>query len=270
MTPCRFSNPCLKAAAHQGSSFGGPVKNACEVTVNTKIPIMKQTKTPLPFVPLEAMVARAPGFAQINRRISQVATSGYFLARQVNGFFRPELAYSSFPRAWFEHYTVMDFLLLDPVLEWAAANSGAVRWSEIAGPSMSRQSVRVLAHAATYSLRYGVILSTKNQMIGLKRSFLSCARPDREFTDDEIRELDVLFHDTLSLRSLTSDLTPACREVMNMLAIGMTQIDIALHLGISRDSVKKRIERACKTLGARNASHALAMAVEGSIVSAYG
>lgn len=270
MTPCRFPNPCLNAAAYRGGPFSGPVKNLCEVTVNTKILAMKQKKTPLPFVPLDAMIARAPGFARHDLRISQIATAGYVLALQLNEFCRPELAYSSFPRAWFEHYTAMDFLLVDPVLEWAAANSGSARWSEIAGPSTSPQSVRVLDHAATYNLRYGVILSTKNQMIGLKRSFLSCARPDREFTDDEIRELDVLFHDTLTLRSLTSDLTPACREVMNMLAIGMTQIDIALHLGISRDSVKKRIERACKTLGARNASHALAMAVEGSIVSAYG
>ena len=216
------------------------------------------------------MIARAPGFARIDQRISQIATAGYVLALQLNEFFRPELAYSSFPRAWFEHYTEMDFLLLDPVLEWAASHSGNARWSAIVGPAISPKSLQVIEHAASFNLRFGVILSTKNQMLGLKRCFLSCARPDREFTDTEISDLDELFHDALSLRSLTSDLTPACREVMNMLAMGMTQIDIALHLGISRDSVKKRIERACRTLGARNASHALAMAVEGSIVSAYG
>lgn len=270
MTPCRFPNPCLNAAAHWGSPFGNLMKKPCEHTEIVKITALNQKKTPLPFVPLTTMIGRAPGFVRHDLRISQIATAGYVLALQLNEFCRPELAYSSFPRAWFEHYTAMDFLLLDPVLEWAAANCGAARWSEIAGPSTPAKSLRVLEHAATYNLRFGVILSTKNQMIGLKRCFLSCARPDREFTDDEIRELDEHFHDALSLRSLTSDLTPACREVMNMLAIGMSQIDIALHLGISRESVKKRIERARKTLGARNASHALAMAVEGSIVSAYG
>ena len=270
MTPCRSSNPCLNAAAHRGGTPAIPVKNPFEVTVNTKIQALKPKKTPLPFVPLDAMTARAPGFARHDLRISQIATAGYVLALQLNEFCRPELAYSSFPRAWFEHYTAMDFLFLDPILEWAAANSGSARWSEVAGPSTPAKSFRVLEHAATYNLRFGAILSTKNQMIGLKRCFLSCARLDREFTDDEIRDLDELFHDALSLRSLTSDLTPACREVMNMLAIGMTQVDIAVHLGISRDSVKKRIERACKTLGAPNASHALAMAAEGSIVGACG
>lgn len=246
------------------------MRKPSEHTENVKIATLTQKKTPLPFVPLATMIARAPGFARHDLRISQVATSGYVLALQLNEFCRPELAYSSFPRAWFEHYTAMDFLLHDPVLEWATANSGAARWSEIAAASSSTRSLRVMEHAATYNLRFGVIFSTKNRMIGLKRCFLSCARPDREFIDDEIRELDELFHDALSLRSLTSDLTPACREVMNMLAVGMTQIDIALHLGISRDSVKKRIERACKALGARNASNAIAMAVEGNIVSAYG
>lgn len=187
----------------------------------------------------------------------------------MNEFFRPELAYSSFPRAWFEHYTGMDLLLADPILEWAAAYSGATRWSDIAAGVTEPRSLAVLDHAAAFNLRFGVIISAKNQMIGLKRSFLSCARPDREFTDDEIAELADVFEDILSLRSLTANLSAASREVMAMLAIGMSQIEIAMHLGISRDTVKKRIERACTKLGARNAAHALAMAVEGSIVSAY-
>lgn len=237
--------------------------------VTTKTPALTPQKTPLPFLPLDGMITRAPSFARLDQRITQLATAGYVLALQMNEFFRPELTYSSFPRAWFERYTELDFLPSDPVLEWAAANSGAARWSEIAGRITAPRAIRVLEHAAAYNLRFGVILSTKNRMIGLKRSFLSCARSDREFTNDEIRDLDDLFHDILALRSLTDNLTAASREVMTMLAVGMSQADIALALGISRDSVKKRIERACKALGARNSAHALAMAVEGSIVSAY-
>jgi LuxR family transcriptional regulator len=230
---------------------------------------LPQKKQPLPFVPLESMIARAEAYARHDLRISAHATGGYVLALQMNEFFRPELAYSSFPRAWFEQYSAMDLLLADPVLEWAAVNSGAARWSEIAAETSEPRSIAVLDFAASFNLRFGVILSAKNQMIGLKRSFLSCARPDREFTDEEIADLDATFQELLSLRSLTAKLTRASFEAMRLYALGMSQIEIAFHLGISRETVKKRLERARATLGARNAAHALAMAVEGSIVSAY-
>lgn len=230
---------------------------------------MPQKKQPLPFVPLESMIARAEAYARHDLRISAHATGGYVLALQMNEFFRPELAYSSFPRAWFEQYSAMDLLLADPVLEWAAVNSGAARWSEIAAETSEPRSIAVLEFAASFNLRFGVILSAKNQMIGLKRSFLSCARPDREFTEEEIADLDGTFQELLSLRSLTAKLTRASFEAMRLYALGMSQIEIAFHLGISRETVKKRLERARATLGARNAAHALAMAVEGSIVSAY-
>jgi LuxR family transcriptional regulator len=100
-----------------------------------------------------------------------------------------------------------------------------------------------MAHAASHDLKFGAIVSAKNQMIGLRRSFLSCARSDREFTDEEIERIDEIFHEILALRALYAPLTTACHEVMTMLALGMSQIEIANRLGISRDTVKKRIER---------------------------
>lgn len=228
---------------------------------------MPTKKPPLPFIPREAMIERAPSFDRLDQRISAIATAGYVLALQMNEFFRPELAYSSFPRAWFEQYTAMDFMPTDPILAWAAANSGSARWSEIV--KGARRRPQVLEHAAAYNLRHGVIFSEKNLMIGLNRSFLSCARPDRAFRDTEIAELNELFCEVLALRSLTAKLTPPCREVMALMALGLTQGDAAEKLGISRDTVKKRIERAVKALGARNLANALTIAAQGSIISGY-
>lgn len=88
---------------------------------------MTAKKRTLPFVPLEAMVRRAPIYARLDLRLKDIAPTGYVLALQMNEFFRPELAYSALPRAWFEHYTAMDFLPADPVLQWAAAQSGSAR-----------------------------------------------------------------------------------------------------------------------------------------------
>lgn len=230
---------------------------------------MPNQKSPLPFASLDTLIQRAPAYARLHGRISQLATSGYVLALQLNEFFRPELAYSSFPHAWFKYYTEQDFFPCDPVLQWAATHCETARWSEIAATVTAPKSLKVLELAASYNLRFGMLSSMKNLMAGLNRSFLSCARADREFTDDELRELEEIFLDILSLRSLTLSLTPSCREVLALLADGLSQADIALKLGIDRSSVKKRIDRARKALGARSSHNAVARAVRASMVGAF-
>lgn len=57
------------------------------------------------------------------------------------------------------------------------------------------------------------------------------------------------------------DVTPAELEVMRLVAQGHKDIAIARRLGVAPVTVRRRAQRFCRKLGARNRAHAIAMAV---------
>lgn len=202
-----------------------------------------------------------PGFAEWSQRVLEVAPVGYTLALNIR-FLHPEVMTSTYPEAWIEYYLKNDFAVRDPILLWTSYNTGHSRWSDIGLPAKVPFGRRVLDLAAEHGLKFGAIFVVRNTEAQNKKCFLSVGRSDRELTDEEIANVGGLFRELLDRLHLASGLTAAEVEVLRLLARGMTQNEIADDLGISRDAIKKRIERARVVLGAKNASHAIAIAIQ--------
>jgi LuxR family transcriptional regulator len=202
-----------------------------------------------------------PGFAEWSDRVREIAPAGYTLALNIR-FLHPEIVHSTYPEEWVDYYLKNDFAVRDPILLWTSYNSGNSRWSDIGLPAKVPFARRVLELAADHGLRFGAIFVVRNSEAQNRKCFLSVGRSDRELTDEEIAKVGVLFREMLDRMHVSSGLTTAEVEVLRLLARGLTQNEIAEDLGIGRDAIKKRIERARVVLGAKNAAHAIAIAIQ--------
>lgn len=113
------------------------------------------------------------------------ALSGYAMGLHIN-FTTPTYFFQSYPRAWLDYYSKSGFLVNDPTVSWCFENTGVCRWSDMDDPA------GVLTHAAEYGMKYGIVYATTT---GGSHSMSGFARPDREYTDEEIAELVDRFED---------------------------------------------------------------------------
>lgn len=213
------------------------------------------------FSPPNLVERLVPGFSEWSEKVLEIAPVGYTLALNIR-FMHPEVVTSTFPDEWITCYLKNDFAVRDPVLLWTSYNTGHSRWSDIGLPAKVPYARRVLELAAEHGLKYGAIFVVRNAEAQNRKCFLSVGRSDRELTDQEMTQVGVLFRQMLDLLHVSSGLTTAELEVLRLLAKGMTQNEIADELGISRDAIKKRLERARVVLGAKNTSHAIAIAIQ--------
>ncbi len=185
--------------------------------------------------------------------LRQRAPSGFVLAFNMT-FSGPEFLINTYPREWVEIYQTRNYVFLDPINLWTFSRSGRWRWSEVNLPDVRG----VLVEAQKFGLRYGAIFS---QMRGFKRSLLSVAREDREFSDSEIEVIDAKFGSWTDMVTGAPELTEGELEVLRGLRDGLERRGIAERLGISESGVKQRLAKACSKLRARTPTQAVAIAV---------
>lgn len=194
-----------------------------------------------------------PNYNQEIERLREVAPAGFTLAFNLT-FRGPEHLHTEFPKEWQEIYQSKNYFFLDPILLWTFTNTGERRWSEVTMPDVRG----VLAAARPFGLVYGAIFARRR---GDRRSLLSIARPDREFTDTEISIVGARFDSWVDMVIGTVALTPGELEVLRALKDGLGQQEIALKLGVSESAVKQRCLKACAKLNARTRTQAVAIAV---------
>lgn len=183
----------------------------------------------------------------------KLAPAGFYLALRV-GFAFPMVEVNRLPEDWVAHYTAERLMLADPVIQWVYANTGAIRWAEIARPDPRR----VMEMAAEHGLIHGAAVAFHDTVGGAERSFGSFARADRPFDPGE---LDILHHRVADLHRRASpptNVTEAELEALRMVRDGMRAKQMAHSLGISEGAVKQRLRNAKRKLGARTSSQAAA------------
>jgi LuxR family transcriptional regulator, quorum-sensing system regulator SdiA len=185
--------------------------------------------------------------------VSGIATSGYVLAFNMS-WLGPEQRYVTMPAKWQRIYDRGLYFSRDPVFYWMLRNEGAIRWSEIASPD----PFGVKKEACLYGLNFGAIVSVKSNN---RRSFLSVARDDREVEDDEIETLVNLMNDWTSVVS-GGELSQGEIEVLQAFSEGCEIGEVAETLKLSQAGVKKRLKHATLKLGAKNRTHAIAVALK--------
>ena len=124
---------------------------------------------------------------KIVSKIAPLAPKGYAVGLHIR-FSTPTFMLQAYDKKWTEMYTANDYIMSDPTVHWGFANVGACRWSNFSLPDPQD----VLGKSAEHGLKYGITVACD---IGDSRSIASFARGDREFTDDEIMQIEALVHE---------------------------------------------------------------------------
>lgn len=201
----------------------------------------------------------------VEARLREITPRGYALAINIRHL-TPEFLLSTYPEEWVSIYTEKRYALFDPVTIWCRLSEGAKRWSEIDIGPFSRIGNLVMTHALQFNLVYGGAVSVSNKSNSNVKSLISGARDDRELTDEELNELEAILKRIVTAVGHHAGLSAAELNTLRDLATGMTHDEIAYRQSVSPAAVKKRIERARKVLGARNAVQAVAIAARRGLI----
>lgn len=193
--------------------------------------------------------------------IGQLAPSGYYVALRI-GFAFPMEEVNAFPPEWIMHYTKQRFMLFDPVVKWAYANVGAIRWSELTDDDPKR----IIAQAQTFGMRYGVTVSVFDSNADAQRSYATFTRSDREYTDLEVKLLLAYLTRRHSETAPPTNLTKAELEALGMVKDGKRLKEIAFELSVSEGAVKQRLKNAKLKLGARTGTQAASLASQYGLI----
>lgn len=187
-------------------------------------------------------------------QLDRLAPMGYTVGLHIR-FATPLVYKSSYPAAWVEHYNNNSYYLRDPLVFWGVGVEGTTRWSAIPLPD----PFGVMKKAAGHGLNYGAVSSygpiTSRSIVGISRS-------DREFTDEEMRDLKEVTIQLHIEAKPPSDLTKAQIEALQCLANGDRHAAAAEKLGITESAFKARVQSARIRLEARTASEAIRKARE--------
>ena len=187
--------------------------------------------------------------------IAQIAPAGYYIALRI-GFAFPMEEVNAFPQAWIAHYTSQRYMLFDPIVRWAYANTGTIRWSELA----EHDPKNIIQQAANFGMRFGVSVAVLDHNEGAERSFASFARSDRDFSDLEVKVLQAYVARRHKEMAKPTNLTAAELEALAMVKDGKRLKEIAFKLQISEGAVKQRLRNGKVKLGAKTSTQAAALA----------
>lgn len=187
-----------------------------------------------------------------------MAPSGYVLAFNYS-WAGPELFDCTYPEDWQQHYHSRSMWKADPITLWIMANDGQKRWSEIKLTKMNS----LMTEAADYGLAFGVVLARSKRM---RKSVLSVARPDREYTDGEIEALKVWFDEATRRIDDRFDLTDKELETLAQLGAGLKLSDISRTENLSEAAINKRVRSARNKLNQPNTLAAVVFAKDQKLI----
>lgn len=188
-------------------------------------------------------------------QIDQISPAGFYVAIRV-GFSFPEEELNTLPDNWVEFYTIHGLVVHDPAMKWVYANTGCVRFSEIAFPDPHL----VRARAAVFGLSHGAAISVMAAGDRGRRSYGLFFREDRDFEQSDLSELQVIMTKLHSGGETESALTAAEIQALKMQSDGLRLKQIAAEIGISESAVKARLNNAKRKLGAKTMSQAASIA----------
>lgn len=204
---------------------------------------------------------------EVDARLRLIAPKGYTLALNIR-YFTPEFYVSVYPERWVEIYTARRYAFFDPVTLWCRFNEGVTRWSDIEFTALRSVTNIVMDHARSFGLKFGGAAAVRSDAGRGVKSVLCGARDDRELEDEELAELGQILEKISGAVGRHAGLSEAEIDMLRDIAIGMTHNEIADAHKISPATVKKRLERARVTLGAKNGVHAVAIATRRGLILA--
>ena len=191
----------------------------------------------------------------MRNQIDQISPAGFYVAIRV-GFSFPEEELNELPENWVEFYTTHGLVVHDPAMKWVYANTGAVRFSEIALPDPHH----VRERAVVFGLNHGAAVSLTTPADRGRRSYGLFFRDDRDFEASDLVELQAIVSRLHVGAEVEPVLTAAEVQALKMQSEGLRLKQIAHEIGISESAVKARLNNAKRKLGAKTLSQAASIA----------
>lgn len=141
--------------------------------------------------------------------------SGFAVALHIRSH-APTFLFQTFPVAWVEYYHNNGLVMKDPAMHWAFANTGTIRWRDLADDDPAG----VMASAKRHGLGYGF---TGSLHWAKTRTLAGYARDDRDFLDVEIDEIMGLLEELHALTDGVSSLTEQELNALQDISVRLTR-----------------------------------------------
>ncbi len=125
--------------------------------------------------------------ANLLAELNGLCPSGFAIALHIK-YNAPTFLFQCFADKWRQQYSRQGLVIRDPAVHWAFANTGFIRWRDLA----ETDATGIMEQARFYGLTYGFTASIHNDH---SRTLAGFARDDRDYLDVEIGEIrDLLDH----------------------------------------------------------------------------
>jgi DNA-binding CsgD family transcriptional regulator len=191
-----------------------------------------------------------------------------FVAPTADERFEDIVLAAKFPDGWLRHYIESDYLDHDPAMRRCKVTARPFRWiKEAALDPSDPRAVEMVQRASDWGLQDGINVPVVSPAGRIGQVFF--AGHEIDFAKDELPALHFMalyaFDRAVRLRGVPGVpqrvLTPREREVLTMVASGMTSQVIGDALHISARTVVEHIKNCCRKLGAANRTHAVMIAI---------
>jgi len=177
--------------------------------------------------------------------------------------------FNTYPKAWEERYFANNYLAVDPTVKHGMSSVLPMLWTD----SAMKDAPDFWEDARSFGLKVGIAQSVFDGQGSC--SMLSLSRDAMEFTQVELVEkapkfswLAQLVHAGMmrlilprEIPETAADLTPREKEVLKLVAAGMTSQAIADRLKLSKRTADFHIEAATSKLAAENRTDAAVKAI---------
>lgn len=160
-------------------------------------------------------VSERSGFlAALLRDLDDRSPSGFAIALHVR-FTRPTYLFQTYSKRWMDHYATSGLVVRDPTVHWGFHSVGHVRWSDLE----EIDTAGVIEQAKDFGIMNGVAVAIVR---GGSRSIASFSRADREYSDDEIVELEAALAELHDATNADNGLSESERAALTALSIRLT------------------------------------------------
>ncbi|WP_084584685.1 helix-turn-helix transcriptional regulator [Sphingomonas azotifigens] len=180
-----------------------------------------------------------------------------------------ELSLIRWPR-WIEHYAINGFAYHDSAIDEMQVSREPFTWSELKFRRPEKGG-RVFEACSAFGWNDGFIIP-----IDQCRGFVSLAAPSSLQGWDSAQRSEVTAVATAAyVKSLSFPATPAQsprrlsareQEALSLVALGMSDADIARVIDVSTSTAHAHVERAKRRLGAKTRAHAVALALRAKMI----
>lgn len=146
--------------------------------------------------------------------IEDLAPAGFAIAFHIR-LTSSEFQFQTYPKAWMEVYSQNGYVLSDPTVSWAFSNEGYIRWSDLSDQDV----LKIYEQSSAYGMKYGAAIGIEADDT---RSIGGFARPDREYTDEEMQQLSDYIRQLHLLTASKTGMDDALRNELHDLSVKMT------------------------------------------------